>query len=37
VTYGRPEPAIEAMAGAPAIKSATLIVTVEYQTETPLS
>jgi hypothetical protein len=29
VTYGRPEPAIEAIAGAPAIKSATLSVTVD--------
>jgi hypothetical protein len=29
LTYGRPEPAIEAVAGAPAIKSATLSVTVD--------
>jgi hypothetical protein len=36
LTYGRPEPAIEAVAGAPAIKSGTLKVTVEYETETPL-
>jgi hypothetical protein len=35
--YGRPEPAIEAVAGAPAIKSATLTVTVDYETDTPLS
>jgi hypothetical protein len=35
--YGRPEPSIEAVAGAPAIKSATLSVTVEYETDTPLS
>jgi hypothetical protein len=37
LTYGRPEPAIEAIAGAPAIKSATLTVTVDYETDTPLS
>jgi hypothetical protein len=37
LTYGRPEPAIEPIAGAPAIKSATLIVTVDYETATPLS
>jgi hypothetical protein len=37
LTYGRPEPAIEAIAGAPAIKSATLIVTVDYETSAPLS
>jgi hypothetical protein len=37
LTYGRPEPAIEAIAGAPAIKSATLTVTVDYNTEAPLS
>jgi hypothetical protein len=36
LTYGRPEPAIEAVAGAPAIKSATLSVTVDYETEAPL-
>jgi hypothetical protein len=36
LTYGRPEPAIEAVSGAPAIKSGTLIMTVEYETETPL-
>jgi hypothetical protein len=29
LTYGRPEPAIEAVAGAPAIKAATLTVTVD--------
>ena len=34
--YGRPEISIEAVAGAPAIKSGTLNVTVEYETETPL-
>jgi hypothetical protein len=37
ITYGRPEPAIEAVAGAPAIKSATLSVTVDYETDAPLS
>jgi hypothetical protein len=37
LTYGRPEPAIEAVAGAPAIKSGTLIVTVDYETTTPLA
>jgi hypothetical protein len=35
--YGRPEPAIEAVAGAPAIKAATLTVTVDYETSAPLS
>jgi hypothetical protein len=37
LTYGRPEPAIEAIAGAPAIKSATLTVTVDYETDAPLA
>jgi hypothetical protein len=37
LTYGRPEPSIEAVAGAPAIKSATLTVTIDYETESPLS
>jgi hypothetical protein len=37
LTYGRPEPAIEAVAGAPAIKSATLIVTVDYESDAPLA
>jgi hypothetical protein len=37
LTYGRPEPAIEAIAGAPAIKSATLTVTVDYETGAPLA
>ena len=36
LTYGRPEPAIEAVAGAPAIKTATLSVTVDYETSAPL-
>jgi hypothetical protein len=34
---GRPEAAIEAIAGAAAIKSATLTVTVDYEAEAPLS
>ena len=33
LTYGRPEPAIEAVAGAPAIKAATLTVTVDHETD----
>jgi hypothetical protein len=37
LTYGRPEPGIEAIAGAPAIKAATLTVTVDYETDAPLS
>ena len=37
LTYGRPEAAIEAIAGAPAIKSATLTVTVDYESDAPLS
>jgi hypothetical protein len=37
LTYGRPEPAIEAVAGAPAIKSATLSVTIDYETDAPLA
>jgi hypothetical protein len=37
LTYGRPEAAIEPIAGAPAIKSATLTVTVDYETDAPLS
>jgi hypothetical protein len=36
LTYGRPEPGIEAVAGAPAIKTATLTVTVDYETDAPL-
>jgi hypothetical protein len=35
VTYGRPEPAIEPVAGAPAIKTATLLVTIDYGTSAP--
>src|SRR5918995_4484235 len=37
LTYGRPEASIEAIAGAPAIKGATLSVTVDYETSAPLS
>jgi len=37
MTYGRPEPGIEAVAGAPAIKSAILSVTVDYETDAPLA
>ena len=36
LTYGRPETSIEAVPGAPAIKSATLTVTVDYESDTPL-
>jgi hypothetical protein len=37
LTYGRPEPSIEATPGAPAIKTATLTVTVDYESDAPLS
>jgi hypothetical protein len=37
LTYGRPEPSIEPSAGAPAIKSATLSVTIDYETGAPLA
>jgi hypothetical protein len=37
LTYSRPELAIEAIAGAPAIKSATLTVTVDYESDAPLA
>ena len=37
VTYCRPEVAVEAIAGASAIKSATLTVTVDYETGAPLA
>jgi hypothetical protein len=37
LTYARPESSIEAVAGAPAIKSATVSVTIDYETSTPLS
>jgi hypothetical protein len=37
MTYRRPEPAIEAVAGTPAIKTATLTVTVDYESDAPLA
>jgi hypothetical protein len=37
LSYGRPEPSIEAVAGAPGIKTATLTVTVDYESDAPLS
>jgi hypothetical protein len=37
LTYGRPETSIEAVTGAPAIKSATLIVTIDYEADAPLA
>jgi hypothetical protein len=37
LTYGRPETSIEAVPGAPAIKSATLTVTVDYEAAAPLA
>jgi hypothetical protein len=37
LTYGRPESSIEAVAGAPAIKTATLTVTVDYESDAPLA
>ncbi|MGH6895045.1 MAG: acyl-CoA transferase [Geminicoccaceae bacterium] len=37
MTYGRPETSIEAVSGAPAIKTATLTVTVDYESDAPLS
>jgi hypothetical protein len=37
LTYGRPETSIEAVPGAPPIKSATLTVTVDYETAAPLA
>ena len=36
MTYGRPDVDAEAVAGAPAIKTGTIIVTVEYETVSPL-
>ena len=36
MTYGRPAINTEAVAGAPAIKTGTIIVTVEYETDSPL-
>jgi hypothetical protein len=37
LTYGRPETSIEAVPGAPAIKSATLTVIVDYEAAAPLA
>jgi hypothetical protein len=37
LTNGRPEASIEAISGAPAIKSGTLIATVDYETTAPLA
>jgi hypothetical protein len=37
LTYSRPEPNIEAVAGAPAIKAAMLTVTVDYESDAPLA
>jgi hypothetical protein len=37
LTYGRPEASIEAVPGAPAIKSAMLTVTVDYEPDAPPS
>jgi hypothetical protein len=37
LTYGRPETSIEAVPGAAAIKTATLTVTVDYETTAPLA
>ncbi len=36
MSYARPETDTEAVAGAPAIKTGTIIVTVEYETTSPL-
>ncbi|MEM7024798.1 MAG: acyl-CoA transferase, partial [Pseudomonadota bacterium] len=36
-TYGRPETSIEAVPGAPALKTGTILVTLDYEAETPLS
>jgi len=36
MSYGRPEIDTETVAGAPAIKTGTIIVTVEYETNSPL-
>ena len=37
LTYRRPETTVEAVAGAPAIKSATVTVTIDYASNAPLS
>ena len=37
LTYGRPEASIEAVPGAPALKTGTIAVTLDYEADTPLS
>ena len=37
LSYGRPETSIEAVPGAPAIKTGTLSVSVDYETDAPLA
>jgi hypothetical protein len=37
LTYGRPDTSNEAIAGAPAIKSATLTLIIDYETDAPLA
>ena len=37
MTYGRSEPSIEAVAGAPAMKTATLTVTIDCESDAPLA
>ncbi len=37
LTYGRPDASIEAIAGAPALKTGTISVTLDYEANTPLS
>jgi hypothetical protein len=37
LAYGRPETSIEAIAGAPALKTGTILVTIDYEADAPLS
>ena len=37
LTYGGPETSIEAVSGAPAIKSASLSVTIDHETDAPFA
>ena len=37
LAYRRPEPSIEAVAGAPALKTGTILIMLDYEAETPLS
>ena len=37
LTYGRPDASIEAIAGAPALKIGTILVTLDYEADAPLS